>query len=276
MPKIKIKEISIAFGNHQILNNIDLNIPEHQIIAIIGPSGCGKTTLLKSINRLLDLNDDVIISGDIIINGKSIYSNGIDVSTLRKNVGFLPQRPYPLPMSIYDNVAFGPRIHELDISATLAGISRTKEFLEWFGQCYDDHSKREKLNLLVEYYLRLSGLWEEVKNRLHAPAAELSIGQQQRLALARVLSIEPEIILADEPTSALDPISAKLVETQFRLLKKNYTMIFVTHILRQARRLADYIAFMYMGNLIEHESANEFFSKPKDERTRAYISGEIS
>ncbi|MEN6623370.1 MAG: phosphate ABC transporter ATP-binding protein [Smithella sp.] len=280
MSKIRLKQISVVYGNHQVIKNIDLDIPERQIIAIIGPSGCGKTTLLKSMNRLLDLNEDVRVTGDILIDGSSIYNNGMDVTHLRKKVGFLPQRPYPLPMSIYDNVAFGPRIHRLEVSDVLSRISQTDEFNEWCEQWNGRHkgkrTKREDMHLLVEYYLRLSGLWEEVKDRLHAPAAKLSIGQQQRLALARVLSIEPEVILADEPTSALDPISSKLVEAQFRVLKKRYTIIVVTHILRQAKRLADYIVFMYMGDLIEHEPAAQFFSDPQDEKTRSYISGEIS
>jgi phosphate transport system ATP-binding protein len=280
MSKIQLKQVSVSYGSHQVINNINLDIPERQIIAIIGPSGCGKTTLLKSMNRLLDLNEDVRVTGDIIIDGVGIYNNGMDVTSLRKKVGFLPQRPYPLPMSIYDNVAFGPRIHRLEVSAVLSMISQTDEFNELCKQGNDGDkgkgTKREDMNLLVEYYLRLSGLWDEVRDRLHAPAAKLSIGQQQRLALARVLSIEPEVILADEPTSALDPISAKLVETQFRVLKKKYTIIVVTHILRQAKRLADYIVFMYMGDLIEHELATQFFSGPRDEKTRAYISGEIS
>jgi phosphate transport system ATP-binding protein len=265
MSKIKIKQLSVAYGNHQVLKEVSLDIPERQIIAVIGPSGCGKTTLLKSMNRLLDLNEDVAVSGDIAIDGENIYRPDIDVNALRKRVGFLPQRPYPLPMSIFDNVAFGPKIHGLDVSA---------------GSSVPNTERERKGNKggrgLVEHYLRLAGLWEEVKDRLNAPAAKLSIGQQQRLALARVLSIEPEIILADEPTSALDPISAKLVESQFKILKENYTIIFVTHILRQARRLADYIIFLYMGDLIEHGPASRFFGEPFDEKTKAYITGEIS
>jgi len=277
MSKIQLKQVSISYGSHQVINNINLDIPERQIVAIIGPSGCGKTTLLKSMNRLLDLNEDVHVTGDIFIDDTSIYNNGMDVTNLRKKVGFLPQRPYPLPMSIYDNVSFGPRIHQLDVSNIISRVSQTNEFDEWCGRNPKvKRTKKEDMNLLVEYYLRLSGLWDEVKDRLHTPAAKLSIGQQQRLALARVLSIEPEVILADEPTSALDPISSKLVEAQFRVLKKQYTIIVVTHILRQAKRLADYIVFMYMGDLIEHEPAVQFFSEPRDEKTRAYISGEIS
>ena len=267
MSKIAVKALSVSFGSHQVLKDIHLDIPDCQIVVIIGPSGCGKTTLLKSMNRLLDLNDDVSVSGDIHIDGSSIYSSGMDVTVLRKKVGFLPQRPYPLPMSIFDNVAFGPRIHGLGMPRGLLQASESEA-----GRKLG----KEDMRTLVEYYLRLAGLWEEVKDRLHAPASKLSIGQQQRLALARVLSIEPEVILADEPTSALDPISAKLVETQFRLLKKDYTIILVTHILRQARRLGDYIVFLYMGDLIEHKPASQFFGAPTDEKTRAYINGEIS
>lgn len=277
---IQLKKVSVSYGDHEVIRDVELDIPERQIVAIIGPSGCGKTTLLKSMNRLLDLNEDVRVTGDIIIDGVSVYDNGIDVTDLRKKVGFLPQRPHPLPMSVYDNVAFGPRIHRLDVSGILSRISRMGEFDDLCGRIGPINrtrkSRGEGLRLLVEYYLRLSGLWDEVRDRLHVPATRLSIGQQQRLALARVLSIEPEVILADEPTSALDPISSKLVETQFRSLKKKYTIVVVTHILRQAKRLADYIAFMYMGDLVEHKPAGEFFSKPDDERTRAYISGEIS
>ena len=270
MSHIKVKELYVSYGSHQALRNINLDIPDCQIVAIIGPSGCGKTTLLKSMNRLLDLNEDVVVNGDILIDGSSIYNNGMDVTALRKKVGFLPQRPYPLPMSVFDNVAFGPRIHGLDVTRVLEGIVKNDDNYSV------KNSSKHKMHLLVEHYLRLAGLWDEVQDRLHEPASKLSIGQQQRLALARVLSIEPEVILADEPTSALDPVSAKLVEAQFKILKKNYTIIVVTHILRQARRLADYIVFMYMGDLVEHKPAADFFSKPEDERTQAYISGEIS
>jgi phosphate transport system ATP-binding protein len=270
MSKIEIKRLSVSFGNHQVLKNISLAIPDCQIVAVIGPSGCGKTTLLKSMNRLLDLNDNVSVTGDIHVDGSSIYHADMDVTVLRKKVGFLPQHPYPLPMSIFDNVAFGPRIHGLGVPRELSGKSPASD-----GDQGRKVSK-EDMRMLVEHYLRLAGLWDEVKDRLHAPAANLSIGQQQRLALARVLSIEPEVILADEPTSALDPISAKLVEKQFKILKKNYTIIIVTHILRQAKRLGDYIVFLYMGDLIEHKPASQFFSDPQDEKTQAYISGEIS
>lgn len=270
MSHIKLMQLQVSYGNHQVLKNINLDIPDCQIVAVIGPSGCGKTTLLKSMNRLLDLNEDVEVSGDILMDGSSIYRDGMDVTALRKKVGFIPQRPYPLPMSIFDNVAFGPRVHRLDVAQIVAGLRERPD------RAKDGKGRKHRMNFLVEHYLRLAGLWDEVKDRLHEPAAKLSIGQQQRLALARVLSIEPEVILADEPTSALDPVSAKLVEAQFKILKQNYTIIIVTHILRQARRLADYIVFLYMGDLIEHKPAAEFFSNPEDEKTQAYIRGEIS
>lgn len=257
MPHIQIQNLSVDYGDLRVLKNITLDIPDRQIVAVIGPSGCGKTTLLKSVNRLLDLYEDVRLSGSVIIDGTDIYASNADVLALRKKVGFLSQRPYPLPMSIYNNVAFGPKIHGLDGRASGGGGS----------------AKRDRL---VEHYLQLAGLWEEVKDRLHTPAAKLSIGQQQRLSLARTLAVEPEVILADEPTSALDPISAKIVEARFKLLKQDYTMVVVTHILRQAKRLADYVVFMFMGELVEYGSAEQMFNAPKDERTKAYISGEIS
>jgi len=194
-------------------------------------------------------------------------------------VGFLSQKPYPLPMSIYDNVTFGPRIHRL------SGQHQVRELEKHISSdslaLKNDHpskrsGKNQEMALLVEYYLRLAGLWDEVRERLNSPATHLSIGQQQRLALARALAVEPEVILADEPTSALDPISAKLIEKQFKVLKNNYTIVVVTHILRQARRIADYVIFLYMGELVEYGPAEQFFSSPRDERTRTYISGEIS
>lgn len=283
MSIIHFEQLSVSYGSHQVIRGITLDIPDSQIIAIIGPSGCGKTTLLKSINRLLDLNEDVKVDGNIFLDGVNIYNNGTDVMGLRKKVGFLSQRPHPLPMSIYDNIAFGPRIHKLDIGQALKRLSEHDTFHYTYDECLKHRGQSGSggktaggLDLLIEYYLRLAGLWEEVKDRLHAPASKLSIGQQQRLALARVLAIEPEVILADEPTSALDPISAKLVETQFKLLKQDYTIIVVTHILRQARRLADYIVFLYMGDLVEHGPTDRFFGAPQDEKTKAYISGEIS
>jgi len=282
MSHISLNHLTIAYGDHKALQDISVDIPDHQIIAILGPSGCGKTTLLKSMNRLLDLYEDVKIEGNILIDGLNIYDSEADILALRKKVGFLSQRPYPLPMSIYDNIAFGPRIHRMKGQQVLRQIELLEKnntmlgSFSGFNPQVDRSRKNSEMDYLVEYYLRLAGLWDEVKDRLQGPAARLSVGQQQRLALARALAVEPEVILADEPTSALDPVSAKLVEKQFKLLRTRYTIIVVTHILRQARRLADYVIFLYMGELVEHGPAESFFSSPQDERTQAYISGEIS
>lgn len=263
------------------MRDVTVDIPDGRITAIIGPSGCGKTTLLKALNRLVDLYDDIRVEGEVRIDGVNIYDPQADVLALRKKVGFLSQKPYPLPMSIYDNVSFGPKIHRMNGRQILDQIGELQKHfapggLSGTGEVRSRGSKDREMDLLVEYYLRLAGVWEEVKDRLHAPASHLSIGQQQRLALARALAVEPEVILADEPTSALDPISAKLIEGQFRILKDRYTIVVVTHILRQARRIADYVIFLYLGELVEHGPADVFFRNPQDERTRAYISGEIS
>ena len=246
---ISVKNFSVWYDNYQALNNISLDIPDKKITAIIGPSGCGKTTLLKSFNRLIDLQDGVRISGRILIDGEDVYSPDVEVIHLRKKMGLLSQKPQVLPMSIYDNVAYGPRIH---------GIK-----------------DRKKLDEIVQRYLAKSGLWDEVKDRLQSPASKLSIGQQQRLCLARGLSVEPEVILGDEPTSALDPVSAERIEQRFLELKKQYTIILVTHILRQAKRLADYVVFLYFGSLIEHGPAEDIFNNPRDKRTKAYVNGQF-
>jgi phosphate transport system ATP-binding protein len=219
------------------------------LTVIIGPSGCGKTTLLKSMNRLLELSDETRMSGQVLIDGADIYDPAIDVTEVRKKAGLLAQRPYPLPMSIYDNVAYGMRIHGL--------------------------KKGRDLDRAVQHYLELAGLWNEVKDRLKSPATRLSIGQQQRLCLARGLAVEPEILLGDEATSALDPISAQHIEERLHELKQQYTIVLVTHILRQAKRLADYVIFMYLGEVVEHGPAHEVFSNPREERTRAYLEGAI-
>ena len=265
MSHIQIHDLSVHYGDFEVLKQVTLDIPDRQIVAIIGPSGCGKTTLLKSMNRLLDLYDEVSLTGSVVIDGINIYDEDADLLALRKKVGFLSQRPYPLPMSIYHNVAFGPKIHGLN------GEGIPKKAAEVTSK-----NARSSMDHCVEHYLELAGLWDEVKDRLHSPAAKLSIGQLQRLALARTLAVEPEVILADEPTSALDPVSSKIVESRFKLLKQDYTLVVVTHILRQARRLADYVVFMYMGEVVEYGPAEALFNAPKDERTRAYLSGEIS
>ena len=248
-PHIQVRDLNVHYADNHALKNINLDIPKQQITVIIGPSGCGKTTLLKSFNRFLELTDQTRLSGQVLIDGEDIYAPGMDVTEIRKKAGLLAQRPFPLPMSIYDNVAYGMRIH---------GVQ-----------------KGRALDAAVSHYLELAGLWEEVKNRLHQPAALLSIGQQQRLCLARGLAVEPEIMLGDEPTSALDPFSAQHIERKLLDLKQQYTIVLVSHILRQAKRLADYIVFMYLGELVEHGPAHEVFEHPRQERTRAYLEGLI-
>jgi phosphate transport system ATP-binding protein len=247
---ICVRNLNVHYGALRALKDISVDISANQITAIIGPSGCGKTTFLKCINRLIDLTDEARVSGEIRVNGVQILDPQADVTQIRQTVGLLSQRPHPLPMSIYENVAFGPRIHGL--------------------------RNRRNLDQTVEHYLRVVGLWDEVKDRLDAPASKLSMGQQQRLCLARGLAVEPKVLLGDEPTSALDPISALRIERCFQELKQNYTLVIVTHILRQAHRLADYVVFLYMGEIVEHGPAQEVFEHPKEPRTRAYISGEFS
>lgn len=245
--KISIQNLNLHFGKHHILKNVNIEIPENQITVILGPSGCGKTTLMKTMNRLVELEEKVKISGIIKIDSEDIFHTHTDVTDIRKKMGLLSQRPSPLPMSIYKNIAYGLKIN---------GVRG-----------------RKKLAPMVEKYLRQANLWDEVKDRLKEPASRLSIGQQQRLCLARGLAVNPEIILADEPTSALDPISAAVIEKQFIELKKDYTVVLVTHVLRQARRIADYVVFMYLGEVIEQGPVQEFFENPKMEKTREYLKG---
>ncbi len=249
-PHIGIRDLNVRIGDQQILKNINISFPDKAITAIIGPSGCGKTTLLKTMNRLIENGRGVKIDGKVLINGHNIYDNHEDPTEIRKKMGLLAQRPTPLPMSIYANVVFGLKLH---------GIK-------------DEKILQEK----AEKYLRIASLWDEVHDRMRDPASKLSIGQQQRLCLARGLAIEPEIILCDEPTSALDPISSKKIEESFNDLKQEYTIILVTHILRQARRLADYVVFMYLGEIIEFGPAKEIFENPQKQLTKEYISGLIS
>ena len=249
-PHIQVQNLNVEYGGgHVALKNVSAEIPKGQITAIMGPSGCGKTTLLKSMNRLLELSDEVKVTGQVLIDGIDIYDPAIDVTEVRKKTGLLAQRPFPLPMSIRDNVAYGMKIH------------RTK--------------KGKEVDRAVQHYLEMAGLWEEVKDRLKSPAARLSIGQQQRLCLARGLAVEPEIILGDEPTSALDPISAQHIEGKLHELKEKYTIVLVTHTLRQAKRLADYVIFMYLGEVVECGPAHEVFGHPRQDRTRAYLEGQF-
>jgi phosphate transport system ATP-binding protein len=247
---ISVQNLSVYFDELRVLKDVSIDIPDHKITVIIGPSGCGKTTLLRSLNRLLDPLDGVRVGGRVLVDNIDIYDPRTEVTEVRKKMGLLSQRPQVLPMSIYDNVAYGPRIH--------------------------NHIDKKRLGEVVEHYLRVAGLWEEVKDRLGEPASRLSVGQQQRLCLARGLAVGPEIILGDEPTSALDPQSSQNVERRLIELKEEYTVIVVTHILRQAKRIADYIAFLYLGELVEHGPAAEVFANPRDPRMRAYLSGEIS
>jgi phosphate transport system ATP-binding protein len=246
-PYISIQKLNVFYGERHALKDITLDIPEKGITAIIGPSGCGKTTLLRSLNRLIDLTDGLRVSGTILVDGINVLDKGIDVNDIRKKMGLIAQTPNPLPMSIYDNTAYGLRIH---------GEKDEKE-----------------LDRIVERCLQAAGIWDEVKGRLDEPASKLSVGQQQRLCLARALAVNPKVLLCDEPTSALDPISADHIEKQLLALKSSYTIIFVTHILRQARRLADYAVFLYLGELVEQGPAKTMFTQPTNPRTRAYIEG---
>jgi phosphate transport system ATP-binding protein len=249
-PCIRVEKLSVFNDGYQILKDIAVDIPEKQITAIIGPSGSGKTTLLKSLNRLIDLSDGAKVSGRVLVEGINIFDNGVDLTNLRKKLGFIAQMPNPLPMSIYDNIAYGPRIH---------GVKDRKE-----------------LDQIVERCLQAASLWNEVNNRLREPASKLSLGQQQRLCLARALAVEPKVLLCDEPTSALDPLSAQRVEELLHDLKKDYTVVIVTHVLRQAMRLADYVVFLYLGELIEHGTVEKILKNPEKATTQAYIKGIFS
>lgn len=242
---VSIRNLNVQAGNAPILKNINLEIARNKITVLLGPSGCGKTTLLKCLNRLTDLHPQLQVSGQILIDGEDIFHPQQDITQVRQKMGLLSQKPYPLPMSIYKNIAYGLKIQ---------GI-KDKQLIR--------HS--------VEKHLQEVGLWEEVKDRLHAPAARLSIGQQQRLCLARGLAVGPEIILADEPTSALDPISSRKIEEKFLDLREDYTLIVVTHILRQARRLADHIVFMYFGEVVEQGTPDEIFGNPQTAILKEYL-----
>lgn len=250
MSHIQVRNLNVEYTSRSGLRDVSVEIPDAQITAVIGPSGCGKTTFLRCLNRLIDVTIGAKVEGEVLIDGENIYDPRADVNNLRKKMGLLSQKPQVLPMSIYDNVAYGPRIH---------GIR-----------------SRRQLDPIVEEHLKISSLWSEVHDRLHHPAADLSVGQQQRLCLARGLAVEPEVLLCDEPTASLDPISAKHIEERFVELKKDYTIILVTHILRQARRLADYVLFFYMGELVEHGPAEKILNDPQDQRTKDYLVGTIS
>ncbi len=244
--RITTKNLNLFYGDLQALKDVSIDIPSNQVTAFIGPSGCGKSTFLKTLNRMNDLISNVKITGDVYFDGLNVYRE-YDIVELRKNVGMVFQKPNPFPMSIYDNIAYGPRIH---------GIK-----------------SKSKLDDIVEKSLRNSALWDEVKDRLKQNALGLSGGQQQRLCIARVLAVEPEVVLMDEPTSALDPISTLKIEDLIEGLKQNYTIIIVTHNMQQAARISDLTAFFLHGEIVEFGNTNQLFSNPKDKRTEDYITG---
>ena len=246
MPKFEVSNLDLYYGDFKALKNINLKIPEKKITAFIGPSGCGKSTLLKSLNRMNDLVEGCRIDGSVLLDGESIYG-GMDVNLLRKRVGMVFQKPNPFPMSVFDNIAFGPRTH---------GIK-----------------SKSKLNDIVEKSLRDAAIWDEVKDRLNKSALGLSGGQQQRLCIARALAVNPEVLLMDEPTSALDPISTTKIEDLAVELKEKDTIIMVTHNMQQAVRIADNTAFFLLGEVIEYSNTEKMFSTPKDKRTEDYITG---
>lgn len=244
--KIEIENLNLNYGSFQALKNIDIGIHEKEITAFIGPSGCGKSTLLKTLNRMNDLVEGCKISGKVLLDGQDIYKE-LDVNLLRKRVGMVFQKPNPFPMSVYDNIAFGPRTHGMRAKA--------------------------KLDDIVEQSLRGAAIWDEVKDRLKKSALGLSGGQQQRLCIARALAVQPEVLLMDEPTSALDPISTSRIEDLAVELKKSYTIIMVTHNMQQAARISDRTAFFLLGEIVEYADTESLFSVPKDKRTEDYITG---
>ena len=244
---ITVKDMCLWYGDHQALKNVNIEIPEKSITAFIGPSGCGKSTFLKTLNRMNDLIPGVKITGDIRYEGTDIFSKEVDVNNLRKEIGMVFQKPNPFPMSIYDNVAYGPRTH---------GITN-----------------KVQLDEIVEQALRDAAIWDEVKDRLKKNAPGMSGGQQQRLCIARALAVQPKILLMDEPTSALDPISTSRIEELVMELKEKYTIVMVTHNMQQAVRVSDYTAFFLLGELVEFGKTDDIFSQPQDKRTEDYITG---
>ena len=245
---ISVRDLNVWYGQQHTLKNLNIDLPIRQITAIIGPSGCGKSTFLKSLNRLLELNESVRVEGKVLVDGEDIYRPGVDVTDVRTRIGMLAQKPFPLPMSIYDNVAYGMRIHGMKNGSVDQGVQNA---------------------------LSAVGLWEEVSGRLKAPATGLSGGQQQRLCLARAIAVKPEILLCDESTASLDPISAQGIESLLLELRGRYTLVIVTHNIAQARRLADYVMFMWLGELVEHGPAQTFFNEPKLPLTQDYLARKI-
>ena len=247
MSKIDVSNMDLYYGDFHALKNINLSIEDNEVTAFIGPSGCGKSTLLKSINRMNDLVPGCRITGEMLLDGENIYSGKMDVNGLRKRVGMVFQKPNPFPMSIYDNIAYGPRTHGIRSKA--------------------------KLDDIVEQSLRQAAIWDEVKDRLKKSALGMSGGQQQRLCIARALAVQPEVLLLDEPTSALDPISTSKIEDLAVELKKDYTIVMVTHNMQQAARISDKTAFFLLGEVVEYGETEQIFSMPKDKRTEDYITG---
>lgn len=249
MTKLSVKSLNLFYGDFQALKNIDIDIEEREVAAFIGPSGCGKSTLLKTFNRMNDLVESCRITGDVLLDGKSIYSRDTDINELRKKVGMVFQKPNPFPMSIYDNIAFGPRTHGTH--------------------------KKSLLDDIVESSLRSAAIWDETKDRLKKSAIGLSGGQQQRLCIARALAVEPEVILMDEPTSALDPVSTSKIEELITRLKEKYTIVIVTHNMQQAARVSNKTAFFLLGRIVECGETEKIFNYPEKEETKAYISGQF-
>ncbi|MEY7848500.1 phosphate ABC transporter ATP-binding protein [Natrarchaeobius sp. A-rgal3] len=250
-PAIRTEELAVTYtGNRDVeaLKGVDVDFPENRLTAIIGPSGCGKSTLLKALNRLHEIQPNVEVTGDVLLDDRSIYDTDEPAPEIRRRIGYVPQTPTPLPLSIYENVAYGVKIH-------------------------GEYESKPELDDLVETYLRKVNLWAEVSDRLETPAAELSTGQIQRLCLARSLAVEPDVLLCDEVTSALDPISAERVEETLAALKAEYTIVMVTHSMDQAKRLADEVVFLYLGEVIESNDTRSFFENPQSERTQEFVSG---
>ena len=244
---LSVQDLCLWYGSHQALTNINIEIPEKSITALIGPSGCGKSTFLKTLDRMNDLVPGVKITGSVRYKGEDIFDPSVDVSELRRQVGMVFQKPNPFPMSIYDNIAYGPRTHGM--------------------------KNKAKLDEIVEQSLRGAAIWDEVKDRLKKNALGLSGGQQQRLCIARALAVEPDVLLMDEPTSALDPISTSKIEELAMELKEKYTIVIVTHNMQQAVRISDHTAFFLLGELVEYGETEKLFSQPQDKRTEDYITG---
>jgi len=248
-PSVRLasKQLGVFYGSKQALNNINLDIRANRVTALIGPSGCGKSTFLRSLNRMNDLIENIRIEGEVTLDGENIYGKGVDVVALRKRVGMIFQRSNPFPKTIYENIAYGPRLYE--------------------------QKSRADLDLIVENSLRQAALWDEVKDDLQKSAYSLSGGQQQRLCIARAIAVQPEILLMDEPASALDPIATARIEELIHELKAHYTIVIVTHNMQQAARVSDYTGFFYMGELVEFDETPVIFTKPSQPRTEAYITG---